>query len=84
MKSVDKVATTGPMKKLMKEVGTRTKWMDMVSSSGKMVKATKVNSSMTSVKVRVHSYGLTDANISANGRVASNTAKAPTLTKMVK
>jgi len=84
MKSVVKVATTGPMKRLMKEAGTRTKWTDMAFLSGRMAKVTKVNSLTTSVKVKVHSYGLMDASISVNGRVASNTEKAPTLTKMVK
>jgi len=84
MKSVDRVATTGLMRRLMKEAGTRIKWTASVFSVGRMARAMKVNLSTTSVKARELSSGLMAVSILANGKVESSMVKEPTLTKMVK
>jgi len=84
MKSVDRVVTTGLMRKPMKVAGTRTKWMATVFFVGRMERAMKVNLSTTSVKARALSSGLMAASILANGKVESSMVRVHTLTKMVK
>ena len=84
MKSVAKVVTTGQMRKLMKEAGTRIKWMATVSYVGRTVKAMKVNLLMTNVKAKVLSSGQMAVNILVNGKEVSSMERAPTLTKKAK
>ena len=80
-RSADLETITGLMVNHTLATGVRTRWTERASSNGKMERCTPVNSSMISVKETAHSYGLMDANTSANGRPESSTVSVPTLVR---
>ena len=80
-RSADLETITGLMENHTLATGVRTRWTERASSNGKTERCTPVNSSMTSVKETAHSYGLMDANTSANGRPESSTVSVPTLVR---
>ena len=80
-RSADLETITGLMENHTLDTGVRTRWTERANSNGKMERCTPVSSSMISVKEMAHSYGLMDANTSANGKPESSTVSVPTLVK---
>ena len=80
-RSADLETITGLMENHTLDTGVRTRWTERANSNGKMERCTPVSSSMISVKEMAHSYGLMDANTSANGKPESSTVSVPTLVR---
>ena len=78
MRSAASVTITGLMVRAMQDTGERTRWTAKASCAGKTERCTKASSSTIREKDRAPSSGPMAANTSANGRLASSTASAPT------